>query len=100
MDLEDLTPAGASFRSALRPAAGAGPVATFSAPQYMHPDAIWSPRGSELAPSQLPLVQPMQFGHGLEHEPLDSAERASQATVQATLADHAAGIRAALRPGF
>jgi hypothetical protein len=40
----------------------------------------------------------MQFGHGLEHEPVNQAERASQGTAQ-TVADHSAGIRAALRPG-
>ena len=49
MDMDDLTPSDAgSLRAALRPAT-AEPVATFTPTGVTHPDAIWSPRGSELA---------------------------------------------------
>jgi hypothetical protein len=100
MDLDSFTPAGGgSLRGPAAPPARQ-PVATFTRPVVQHPDEIWSPRGSELAPPQRPLTQPAQFyqpGRSIEHEPVNKAERASQATVQ--IADHAAGIRAALRPG-
>lgn len=61
MDLDDLTSADRSFRSALRPAVSAEPVATFTATGITHPDSIWSPRGSELAPPHQPVTQPAQF---------------------------------------
>jgi hypothetical protein len=54
MDMDDLTPSdGGSLRAALRPAT-AEPVATFTPTGVTHPDAIWSPRGSELAPPPRP----------------------------------------------
>jgi len=96
MDLEDLTPAGASLRRAVRGPHGR-PVATFTAPVTPDPDQLWEPLtrtndrtygGTQGAPFGRP-------GHGLEHEPTDNAEKASEHTAQA-----AARVRAALRPGM
>jgi hypothetical protein len=98
MDLDDLTPAlGGSLRGPITPRVSE-PVATFTPTGITHPDQIWSPRGSEIGPQQRPLTQPAQFGRSIEHEPVNTSERTAQGTVQ-TIADHAAGIRAALRPG-
>jgi hypothetical protein len=99
VDLDDLTPAGTSLRGALRPAMRE-PVATFTPPPDLALDAIW--HGQRTNDVTRDGIQGSPFGyqpgHGFEHEPVNRAERASQQTVQ-TIADHAAGIRAALRPG-
>jgi hypothetical protein len=96
MDLEDLTPAGASFRSALRPAASAGPVATFTPTGITHPDEIWSPRGSEIGPPARPLTQPPQFYQHAESERPVAALYTDSPSVHA---ESAAQVRSALRPG-
>jgi hypothetical protein len=104
MDISEFAPVGAegSLRGPVTPAAREYTAAFVHTPgSVTHPDLIWSPRGSEIGPPQRPLTQPAQFyqpGGSIEHEPVNKAERASQATAQ-TIADHAAGIRAALRPG-
>jgi hypothetical protein len=100
MDLDDLTPVGgSSLRGPAAPAVRE-PVATFTLTRAVHPDEIWSPRGSEIASPQRPLSPAP--GHGFEHEPVNRAERDAQQTAQnagQSLADHAASIRATLRPG-
>ena len=100
MDLDDLTPAGGG--SLRRPVLGphGAPVATFTAPPGLSLDEIWhGGRTTGMTRDGRqgdPLGQP---GHGLEHEPTDTAEKASQHLVQRF--DHAqtaTTIRAALRP--
>lgn len=102
IDDPDLTPAGGTLS---RPVIGPRRqiVAQFTPTQTTDPADLWQPftrttdatrDGSQGAP----LGQP---GHGLEHEPTDTAEKASQHLVQRF--DHAqtaTTIRAALRPGI
>jgi len=100
MDLEDFAPAGASFRSALRPAASAEPVATFSAPRDLSLDEIW--HGGRTNDMTRDGYQGDPFGgyrpgHGLAHEPFNKAERAAMQTAQAVHQEAAGQVRSALR---
>jgi hypothetical protein len=69
-----------------------------------HPDAIWEPftrtTGMTREGQQGDPLGGYRPGHGLEHEPVDQAERNSEHTVQhAAFTNTASQIRAALRPG-
>lgn len=55
MNLDDMTPAGGGALRAPAAPAVAEPVATFTPTPVIHPDEIWSPRGSELAPLERPF---------------------------------------------
>ena len=95
MDLEDLTPAGGSFRFALRPASSAEPMATFTRTRAMHPAEIWSPKGGKLAGPQRPLTQPAQFYQHAESErPADRQHNTALPPEEIARA-----VRSALRPG-
>jgi hypothetical protein len=104
MNIDDFTPTNGGSLS--RPVLGPHrePVATFTPTRAVHPDELWEPlsRTNDMtrdAPQGAPLGY--RPGRSLEHEPLDSAEKAGQHTAQ-TAFDHvqAAGdIRSALRPG-
>ena len=104
IDDPDLTPAGGTLS---RPVLGPHrvPVATFTPAQTPHPDAIWEPltrtTGMTADGQQGDPFGGYRPGHGLEHEPLDSAEKARQRTVQSaySFAETADQIRSALRPG-
>ena len=60
IDDPDLTPAGGSLAGPVMPRASE-PVAQFTQTGITHPDAIWSPRGSEIAPPGRPLPQPATY---------------------------------------
>jgi hypothetical protein len=105
IDDPDLTPAGASLS---RPVLGPHrePVATFTPTRAVHPDELWEPltrtTGMTRDGQQGDPFGGYQPGHALEHEPLDSAEKAGQHTTQ-NVFDHvqaAGNIRSALRPGI
>jgi hypothetical protein len=102
----DLTPSGASLP--LPVAVNGQTVGTFTTPAYKHPDDLWQPftrptsqssDGSQGSPlgSAGSALRP---GHGIEHEPTNDAEKASQRTAQQA-AHIAAGqqVRSALRGG-
>jgi hypothetical protein len=106
MNLDDLTPDGGG--SLRRPVLGphGRAVATFTAHETPDPASLWTPftRTTEQTRdgqqgSPLGGYQP---GHGLEHEPLDRAERDSDHLVQNVYshAQTARQIRAALRGGI
>lgn len=105
MDLDTLVPAGGGSLS--RPVMGPHrvPVATFTPAQTPHPDAIWEPlsrvTGMTADGQQGDPLGGYRLGHGLEHEPLDTAEKDSEHTVQKafSLHDTVGQIRSALRPG-
>lgn len=91
MDLDDFVPAGGgSLRT--RVVHNGQTVATFSTPALNLDEHFQQAHLRSLRP-----------GHGLEHEPLNQAERASEKTAQnAAGFDHAETsrmIRSALRPG-
>lgn len=94
MDLDSLVPAGGgSLRAPVMPRV-IEPVATFTQTRAMHPDEIWSPRGSEIAPPQRPLPQPTQFYQHAE------SEHPVQRQLGPSLPHAEAGgqVRSALRP--
>lgn len=95
MDLEDLTPAGGTLRAPLAPRVSE-PIATFTQTRAMHPDEIWSPRGSEIAPPSRPLPQPAEFYSRAESESPAVRDTGTSALPHAEVG---AQIRAALRPG-
>lgn len=95
MDLDTLVPAGGGSLSRPVTPRVSEPVATFTQTRAMHPDEIWSPRGSEIAPPQRPLTQPAQLYQRAESE--RPAER--QHGLALPHAEAAAQVRAALRPG-
>jgi hypothetical protein len=102
MDLEDLTPAGGSLRVPVIGHRGQV-VAQFTVSATPRPDELWE-HGKRATDATRDGTQgsPMgsyRQGHSLEHEPVDKAERGSQHVVQ-DVAEHAARIRAALRPGI
>lgn len=93
MDLDDFVPAGGgSLRT--RVVHNGQTVGTFSTPALNLDEHYRQTR----------LRSALRPGHGLEHEPVDGAERASQHTAQhAAQFNHAETsrmIRSALRPGF
>lgn len=94
MNLDDFTPSnGGSLAGPVAPLSRE-PVATFTPTTYQHPDAIWSPRGSEIAPSARPL------GPAVSYDAAPSERPAERATVGDGKPGHiAAGrtIRMALR---
>ena len=95
VDMDDLTPSGASFRTTMRPDASAAPVATFTRPPDLSLDEIW--HGGRTTDLTRDGVQG-QPGH----EPADTDERDSGHTVQNVAAAHvqvAGQIRGLLRPG-
>jgi hypothetical protein len=97
MNLDDLVPqGGGSLRAPAAPPVRE-PVARFSVPDVVHPDELWGPgvRGSELAPPQRPLTQPVQF---YQHAG-ERLVRASHTDALSPHAEAAAQIRAAIRPG-
>jgi hypothetical protein len=103
IDDGDLTPAGASLRTTIRPDASAAPVATFTRTRAVHPDELWQPltRTTETTrdgQQGSPFGRP---GHGLEHEPLDQDERDSERVTRNAFdyVKTSSTIRAALRPG-
>lgn len=100
MNISELTPSGGGDLS--RPVLGPRRqiVATFTPTQTTDPAELWQPftRTTDQARDGRqgdPFGQP---GHGLEHEPTDTAEKASQHLVQFDHAQTATTIRAALRP--
>jgi hypothetical protein len=91
MNLDDMTPAGGgSLRGQAEPAVSS-PVGTFTPTQAVHPDTIWSPRGSELAPTDRPLTS---------RDAYPGAESERPATLSYMAADLHRTVRAALRPGL
>lgn len=105
MDLEDLTPDGGSLS---RPVTGSHGqvVAQFTPARIPHPDELWRPftrmNGMTADGQQGEPFGSYRPGQGLEHEPVDRAERDSEKTAQnAYHFTQAAGqIRAALRGGI
>jgi hypothetical protein len=104
MDLDDLTPAGEG--SLRRPVLGPHrvPVAQFTHTQTTDPAELWQPftRTTDATRGGIqgaPLGGP---GHGIEHKPLDQAEKQSQHLAQNVFnhAETASTIRSAPRPGF
>jgi hypothetical protein len=104
MDMDDLTPASTgSLRQPVTPPARE-PVATFTMPPALSLDEIWHGRpttrltDATRGGSQGDPFGGYRPGHGLEHEPVDGAERDAQHTAQnAAHLVAATQIRAALR---
>ncbi|WP_300609943.1 hypothetical protein [Trebonia sp.] len=106
MDMDDFTPAlGGSLRIPVTAHRGQV-VAQFTVPATPHPDELWNAHtrmtDATRDGSQGDPLGDYRPGHGLEHEPLDDAEKASQHTAQNawSLTETARGIRAALRGGI
>ena len=104
MDLSDMTPVGGGDLRG--PATLSEPVirqtvGTFSATQAPHPDLIWSPRGSELAPPDRPLSPSRDAYADAESErPVRAAYMGERPTVGNLVRDTHRAVRAALRPGY
>lgn len=103
MDINDFTPANSGSLSAPAAPRPIQSVATFSPPRQLQLDEIWHGQRATALTSDGSQGDPYgsaRPGHGLEHEPVDTAERESQDTAQGFDLHGAAGsIRAALRPG-
>ena len=105
MDLDTLVPAGGGSLS--RPVLGPRRqiIGTFTPAQTPDPGDLWEPltrtTGITAGGQQGDPFGGYRPGHGLEHEPLDSAEKAGQHTAQSaySFAETAGQVRAALRPG-
>lgn len=95
MDLDTFTPEGGGSLSRTVTPRLSEPVATFTQTRAVHPDEIWSPRGSEIGPPQRPLTQPAQFYQSAQ------AERPAEPEygLSAPHADAARMVRAVMRPG-
>lgn len=105
MDISELAPAGADMsRQVIGPHGRA--VATFTPTQTPDPGDIWEPfsrTNDTTRDGQQGSPLGYRPGHGIEHEPVDDAERASQRTAQSaySFTETAGQIRSALRPaGF
>lgn len=96
MDLDTLVPAGGGSLSRPVPPRVSEPVATFTQTRAMHPDEIWSPRGSEIGPPQRPLSPPVSYESASAERPV-AREHMGDDIPGHLLA--AAQVRAALRPG-
>ena len=99
MNINDMTPAlGGSLTG---PAASAvhEPVATFTTSAVTHPDEIWSPRGSELAPPNRPLSQPAAGYSAVPSERPSGRAHMGDDMAGNLMAAHQS-IRSALRPGM
>lgn len=76
------------------------PVATFTPTYSPHPDLIWSPRGSELAPPDRPLTpSPDAYAHADSERPTPAAYMGERPIVGNLVRDTHRAVRAALRPG-
>jgi hypothetical protein len=65
----------------------------------MHPDEIWSPRGSELAPLERPFGSaPDYYAHAESERPV-SASHMGEAPIVGNLVDTSRAVRAMLKPG-
>lgn len=104
MDISDIAPVGGGkLRTPARVTEPAvrEPVGTFSATQAPHPDLIWSPRGSELAPPDRPLRFTRDAYADAESErPIPAAYMGERPTVGNLVRDTHRAVRAALRPGY
>jgi hypothetical protein len=100
MDINDLTPARPGLpERALAPAAPAGPVASFTLTRAVHPDEIWSPRGSEIAPPGRPLGPGPDYYARAESQRPVAAVRMGELPLEASgLVSAHQAIRAAVRP--
>ena len=97
MDLDSFVPQGGGSLAAPAAPLSRAPVAQFTPTTYQHPDTIWSPRGSEIAPPGRPLGQPADV-----YGPATSERPAERATIGSDMPGHAVAgsmVRAALR-GF
>jgi hypothetical protein len=121
MNIDELTPAGASLRTVLNPAASAEPVATFTATRTPDPSEAWEPfsRPTSMTSdgTQGNPLGSFRPGHGLEHESANASERMAQHVAQTVAKDQddgqdgdakpyrfshaetAKAVRLALRPG-
>jgi hypothetical protein len=92
MNLEYLTPVGGGeLRGPAAPSI-TRMAGTFTPTAIQHPDEIWSPRGSEIAPPQRPFTPSPDYANTAE------SERPVQVSYMSH-ADVAGNVRAALRPG-
>jgi hypothetical protein len=100
MDINDLTPArpGLPERAPAAPAAPAGPVATFTQTRAVHPDEIWSPRGSEIAPAGRPLGPGPDYSLSVSERPVHGV-RMGELPIEGSLVSAHRAVRAAVRPG-
>jgi hypothetical protein len=104
VDLSELTPSGGGNLSCPVMGPHGRPVATFTPAETPDPADLWEPftrttdRTRDASQGD-PFGRP---GHGLEHEPVDRAERDAQKTAQsaAGFQQTATQIRAALRGGI
>jgi hypothetical protein len=122
MNIDELTPAGASLRTVLNPAASAEPVATFTATPTPDPAELWAPFTKPTSMTsdgtQGNPLGSFRPGHGLEHESANASERMAQHVAQTVARDQvedgqgddakpyrfshaetARAVRSALRPG-
>jgi hypothetical protein len=99
MNLDDLTPAGGGSLRALAAPAVHEPVATFTPTRAVHPDEIWSPRGSELARQQRPLSPAPDYYAGAESERPVPAAHMGESPIVGDLVSASRTVRTALRPG-
>lgn len=99
MNLDDLTPSGGGSLRATAAPAVAEPVATFTPTRVIHPDEIWSPRGSELARLARPFGSaPDYYAHAESERPVPALHMGERPII-GNLVDTNRAVRAMLRPG-
>jgi hypothetical protein len=101
MDLNDMTPAGGGELRGGPAEPVRQTVGTFTPTQIQHPDAIWSPRGGELAPPDRPLTpSPDAYARAESERSAPAAYMGETPTVGNLVRDMHPVVRAALRPGI
>jgi hypothetical protein len=100
VNLDDLTPSGGGSLRGLAAPAVREPVATFTQTRAMHPDEIWSPRGTELAlPERPPRHMPDHYAGAESERPVPASYMGESLIVGDLVRDTHRAVRAALRPG-
>lgn len=101
MDINDMAPVGGGELRGSPAEPVRQTIGTFTPTRTQHPDEIWSPRGSELAPPDRPLTTSRDAYAGAESErPMPVAHMGESPIVGNLVRDMHPVIRAALRPGL